>query len=259
MKLDQRMTEAAEEGKTAEVRKLLQAGSDVNAVDRRGYTALHLAAVYRNLEMVRLLLESGAGVNCRAPETGCTPLYVAAVNGDAKIVGLLLEKGASLESSDTPGMMMNTAAICGHTSVLKLLLDAGAEVDAFCQTPGDTPLQAAALNGQVAAVEVLIKAGADVNVAYVGGGRDAGYTALMNAAKYGYDKIAKSLLLAGADPLMKNAKGQTARDIATAGLEARQRILGMLDHVERLAKATGKFSQPQTIEFPDLVDHEKSE
>ena len=66
------------------VNKLLDAGSDVNATQGDGATALHWAAHRNNLELVQLLIEAGADVNI-ANELGATPLWLATLNGSAPI------------------------------------------------------------------------------------------------------------------------------------------------------------------------------
>jgi len=66
---------------------LLDHGADIEARDRRGFTALHRAAEMGRLDVLRVLLDRGA-----APEPtaeGHTPRSLAAGRGNEEIVALL--------------------------------------------------------------------------------------------------------------------------------------------------------------------------
>lgn len=67
-----------------------------------GQTALHLAARYRCLRVVRWLLERKAPVDARTRH-GMTPLMFAAGGGDVDIVILLLESGADRAAENARG------------------------------------------------------------------------------------------------------------------------------------------------------------
>ena len=72
------------------MRLLLDRGADVNAVDHRGYTPLHGAAQFGNLEGLRLLLERGGDPNVAA-EGEITPKMLAKMKGQDEFVALLDE------------------------------------------------------------------------------------------------------------------------------------------------------------------------
>ena len=63
--VDTQLLEAAKRGTTEEVRRLLDAGADVNARGDDGVTALHEAAYYGPADVVQLLIDHGADVNAR--------------------------------------------------------------------------------------------------------------------------------------------------------------------------------------------------
>ena len=94
---------AVDEGNSARVKELLEAGVDVNviAVAKNDYslTPLHLAARRGDVLMAQMFLSKGADVNVPM-STGETPLHTAVKAGHRAMVVFLLGKGAdkSLES-----------------------------------------------------------------------------------------------------------------------------------------------------------------
>ena len=91
----------------------------------------------------------------------------AAKKGDAAGVKALLAKDKGLTSAkDKDGSTpLHCAAWKGHLEVVRILLEAGAEIEAQNQNShwGTTPLHAASHGNQKAVVELLIERGADVN------------------------------------------------------------------------------------------------
>lgn len=124
-------------------------------------TALCHAAAYGHTDAVRRLVNAGADVE--APRWDCTPPLVhAAARGDLRTVGLLVGAGADVDAGFdvTP---IEIAAERGHADVINRLLQAGAAVDQADEN-GLTPLMRAAEKGHLTAVHVLIQGGADPNV-----------------------------------------------------------------------------------------------
>ena len=58
-----------------------------------GNTALHQACEKHDNQLVELLVEHGADINCRDTE-GFTPLHIAAIHGQMQVVKKLVELGA---------------------------------------------------------------------------------------------------------------------------------------------------------------------
>ena len=89
------------------VQKLIEYDADVDAEDVDGWTPLSWASRghhFKDGSVLRLLLESGAGVNSRAvDDDGCTPLHRASINGALEVVRLLLEHGADVEVLNKAG------------------------------------------------------------------------------------------------------------------------------------------------------------
>lgn len=91
----------------------------------------------------------------------------AAKSGDAPKVKELLAADASLLSAqDSDGSTpLHCATWKGHTEVVLLLLEAGANINAHNQNShwGTTPLHAAAHGNRSAIAALLLKHGADIN------------------------------------------------------------------------------------------------
>ena len=82
---------AIRDGDHAKVQKLLHAGTDVNAADAGGTTALMHSVIESDVKMMTLLLDSGANVNAQNTIES-TALMYAAVNLEK--TRLLLDHGA---------------------------------------------------------------------------------------------------------------------------------------------------------------------
>lgn len=91
----------------------------------------------------------------------------AAKSGDADRLRVLLENDPNLlRARDTDGSTgLHCATWKGHQAVVRLLLNAGAEVNIHSNNEhwGTTPLHAAAHANQAAIAQMLIDGGADVN------------------------------------------------------------------------------------------------
>src|SRR5262245_65626412 len=73
------LVDAAKTGDKESVRSLLQKGTNVNATDADGTTALHWASYHDDVETADLLIRAGAKVNA-ANDLGATPLWAACQN-----------------------------------------------------------------------------------------------------------------------------------------------------------------------------------
>jgi ankyrin repeat protein len=134
---------------------------------------------------------------------------LAASKADVKTLQRLLDeqKGKlnvnACDEQDKDGWTaLGYAVRYGHSAVVALLLDRGADVEKSNRR-GTRPLWVAALRGDADVVRALIAAGADLNV-----------QALHVAARYNNLEIVRVLLAAGADVHAKNDAGKTAAEVA---------------------------------------------
>lgn len=95
---------AAMDGDDGEVTRLLAEGSDPNAVDRNGWTALHFAAQQGAATTAAVLLDAGTEVDL-ADIHGNTPLWTAVFNsqGDGSVISVLRLHGADVRHKNNAG------------------------------------------------------------------------------------------------------------------------------------------------------------
>lgn len=127
-------------------------------------------------------------------EDGVIPLVTACRVGDARLVRLLLGAGADVNAacSFDSYTALHAAACEGHAECCRLLLEHGANPNAR-NFVGMTPLYVAALEGAADCCEVLLEHGADVNAK-----DDDGETALDLATENGDSACCRVLLAHGA-------------------------------------------------------------
>uniref|UniRef100_A0A182W2R8 VPS9 domain-containing protein n=1 Tax=Anopheles minimus TaxID=112268 RepID=A0A182W2R8_9DIPT len=103
---------------------------DLNAVNGEGYTALHVAAMHGNVEMVRVLLEHKVNPTIRL-KSGATALHLATRERRLRIVRMLLTRCTSGEivdlkdsRGDTP---LHYAVEQNNLQLVQMLLEADAD------------------------------------------------------------------------------------------------------------------------------------
>lgn len=113
---------AAESGDMKETARQLAYGADVNAGNRDGATALHLAALSGHLDVAELLIAHGANIDATEKKGG-TPLYFAAIMGHIDVARMLAAYGAKTDK-------LGVAALAGNSDVARMLIAGSMELHA---------------------------------------------------------------------------------------------------------------------------------
>jgi ankyrin repeat protein len=173
---------------------------DLNAKNKKGHVALHLAVCNKKLdiESVRLLLDKGADANVKdgADETAL------------QVVARMCDHAGDYYSHQVEDGRQST-------KLARLLLKHGADPNLASMATQRTPLHTAAARGHHNLVQLLLSWGAQPNV------RDAsGSTPLHLASSAIKPRIVLALLRAGADPSLLNHDSRSAADEVAAGRDS---------------------------------------
>ena len=197
----------------ADVAKLLiENGANLQARNNDGGTpadALHLD--WRTTTFIGGLVGVEVEKNVDVMQSGRNEI--------AKLFGV-----KEFNSKDIPSTQnLSEAVFTGDLAAVKQALTDGADPSAMDPQSGSTMLATAALMGHTEIVELLLEHGADVNTK----SRDGG-TALHAAAFLGRIETVKFLLEKGADANLRSNIGGTAMDGAKLDWEFTKAIIGML-------------------------------
>ncbi len=200
-----RWLQAAQDNDIATFDSYVAHGINIDVQDDDEQTALMKAAEYGHAELVMRLITQGAHLNL-ADCYGNTALIKASIHGRCDIVQLLIEAKAKLmRRNKLGGTALIEAAAFGQCAVVKLLIPAikaayevNADIDVSYM--GIDDLRQLMLNELLNPLDVQ-----DYE----------GRTALIQAAVHGYADIVTLLMDAGADPLVKDNEGFTAKTLVT--------------------------------------------
>ena len=111
--------------------------------------------------MVKLLLQYGSDINSK-DKKGYTSLYAAAFGGHSEVVKILIQNGADKDGQRNVAKFspIHCAAQNGHANVVKLLLEANASID-LLDRRGRSPMTIAKQNGHTKVVKLIRKRMAD--------------------------------------------------------------------------------------------------
>jgi ankyrin repeat protein len=222
-------------GSEAMMRRLIDAGADVNA--KNSFDATALLWCGGSLARVKMLVDHGANVNVSSKQ-GHTPILLAAGHaGGLPVVELLLAKGATLKGP--PDAQGNTpiaaAATTNDTALIKFLLDKGGK-EILAGPGGPMALMQAAGFANAEIVKRLLSMGVDVNsvsppeIEHVKNGPIAigNLTALILAVAAGDTENVRVLLEAGANINARDVRGMTPLMLAIATDHPNHDIVKML-------------------------------
>ncbi|MBV0900112.1 MAG: ankyrin repeat domain-containing protein [Wolbachia endosymbiont of Fragariocoptes setiger] len=156
---------AVQKGNETIVRLLLGRGASTYLTDSWENSPLHIACSRQNnLNIVELLINHGAYVNCSAPRSCDTPLHLAVQNGYEEVVSIFLQYGndvnATTENGFTP---LHIAVQNRYEKIVDILLNNGANVNTVREN-GLVPLHIAVKKGYTEIVQTLLEHGANVEL-----------------------------------------------------------------------------------------------
>lgn len=213
------------------VKCLLSAGANIDDSDNMTYSPLHWAVISGHHLIVGYLLQKKANPNLSL----ISPLWLAARYGRPESAGLLLECGANIHVRDSSGRTpLMVAAWFGHFDIVKLLIAKGAPIDVVDLEERST-LHLASWFGHFQIVEFLVNRSST----FINSRDKNANTPLHFACQHNYKQIVEKLLIAGADPKLKNKADQTPQQLAEA--EDRQEV------IELLQKKAGEKSKNRIL------------
>ncbi|ELR16556.1 Ras subfamily protein [Acanthamoeba castellanii str. Neff] len=202
--------EAVAAGDVLRVRQLLREHPPnhvVDAVDHLGWTGLMVAVEARHVEMVELLLASGADPHHRSSVDGMHALHVLAEQSQRRVCRFM--------SSHTWHL-----AKAAERVLLQALLDAGVDPNVPTTSSGETVVHLMCLRGNIEGVRELLarRLVVDIDARNAHGDTALHYAILMfaasafsAAARRGHDEVARLLVAHGASRAVEGRFGTSAQ------------------------------------------------
>ncbi|KAM5339277.1 LOW QUALITY PROTEIN: ankyrin repeat and death domain-containing protein 1A [Glossophaga mutica] len=242
--LERQLHEAARRNNIGRMKELIGRRVDVRARNQVGRVALHWAAGAGHEQAVRLLLEHEAAVD-DVDVFGMNAILLSAWFGHLQILQILVNSGAKIHCENkTAGTalglfqdgltLLHCAAQKGHVQVLAFIMEDLEDVALDrADKLGRTAFHRAAEHGQLDALDFLVGSGCDHSV------KDKeGNTALHLAAGRGHLSVLQRLVDIGLDLEERNVEGLTALHAAVEGVhpDCVQLLLGAGSSVNTLTQ-----------------------
>jgi len=190
------------------VELLLENGAAINHINHSGESALLLACYDSNRMLTKLLAEKGADLFVSS-KNGLSPVWYACSNNQKEIVDLFIENGVDVNYSKP--VTGNETSMYSYLDWVEtadsLSISSSFSLDTTYGYGGESLLHVAAKSGHVSMVKMLLDKGANINIQ-----DESGNTALHYAAANGKKDMVKLLLEKDADASVVNAKEQKAID-----------------------------------------------
>lgn len=201
---------AIKTGDTQTAIDYIQSGEPLNVQDTFGHTGVFLAVDYRNLDILKVLIDKGAALN-KPNNRGWTPLMKAVDKHETEMVRHLLEASTNPNTPSPDGwtalhLTMNQPRNQTHdyADIAQLLIEHGAFLNQT-RKDGVTPLFLSVMNNRSKIFETLLAAKANPNIA-----KANGVTPLMQATYDHHIEMVTALLKAGANPNDTDRNGLSA-------------------------------------------------
>ncbi len=223
------------------VKLLLKYGANVNYANKYGQTALQAAAYQWDYHTVKLLLKHGAKIN-QTDKSGRSALFWAMAQQQVEIIKLLLRNKVNVnikvkEQLEDPGTFLHYACTKSPYFVY-LLLKHGAKIESTTAKLKLTPLHLAASNGNVEAVSLLLANGANR-----GAKDNSNFTALDLAKKSNHNNVIRLL----------EAYSKPSPDSKKIISDYKEQVLKSIKLAQDKSKKDSKILQEQSINI-ELID-----
>ncbi|NXC80871.1 IKBD inhibitor, partial [Cercotrichas coryphoeus] len=217
------------------VHDLIQAGADINAVDNKGQTALHLAATYGYTQVLQVILSLGFPLDLEMKDfEGHTPLHCAVLAHNA----LLRDQGRQALAGEQHRELQQQSREL--ESCIHLLVQSGASIYSRDVKSNKTVLHYTVQDGNVSLLRYFLELNAFKSKDFVNN-KAHGNTALHMAAALPGDKnqkeIIQLLLEHGADPSIRNLDNDQPIHMAPPG-----KVGDQVRHLLKKGKVTPAFN-----------------
>ena len=120
---NQTLLESIANGNIQNVQASISSGININEkINQLGWTALHAAVMFKQIDIVKLLIQNHADVNAK-DDSGQTPLFLAVESGQTDTVDLLIENNADVNITTNNGEnALSQAQKIGLTSISNTLI-----------------------------------------------------------------------------------------------------------------------------------------
>lgn len=239
---------------------------DINATDKNGYTALHVAVLEKNIKVTTILIEHGAKVNLESYEDKLLPEIDALVDRGSYIID---NDDKERYVSLTP---LHIAALTGSKNIVKLLIKHGADVNKE-NYEYIKPIHCAIDSGSVEIVSIIQKNGGggfswricrhshkfsekifcyagtygkvDILKHFIKKGIKCG-SALLKAARNGFEETVRLLVQSGVD--VDYTDNEDDRAIHAASFFGHLNIIRILiDNGAKIDENSSKWQSPLAI------------
>jgi ankyrin repeat protein len=194
------------DGNIKRLKRYLEKNCVSEAKDLHGYTPLHLAAMYGNLEIINLLIPFNP-INVQN-HLGYTPLHSAVTQCHLDVVELLMKEGADVSITSNDGWScLHTASQLGYKDMVKLLIHHGADMN-YRNLLGLCAIHLAVSRGHLPIVQYLVKYGVDLDQ------KPESFSPLHVSALVGRMECFEYLVEIGLNIDLQNGQGNTPLHLA---------------------------------------------